>query len=130
MAQINNNNDNYDWLWCIPQGWEEIGRQMITECEAINPTYTIEDLKEKYGSMRVFSYCQSWYNNELIETNHNDSHIIDEIENKYEKLSEHTCCNCGAPATKISTGWILPWCDSCGQDEEKYYKRLDNSNDD
>ena len=24
--------------------------------------------------------------------------------------SLYTCCECGAPATYMSTGWICPWC--------------------
>ena len=38
---------------------------------------------------------------------------IFEIIEKYENLSYHTCINCGKPATKISTGWICPYCDNC-----------------
>ena len=33
------------------------------------------------------------------------------IINKYEQLSKNTCCECGAPAIYISTGWICPWCE-------------------
>lgn len=51
MEKIN----NYDWLYCIPQGWEKIGRQMIQECEAIDPKYQILDMKEKYGMLRICS---------------------------------------------------------------------------
>lgn len=50
--------------------------------------------------------------------------VTDAINNviyKYEKLSEHTCISCGAPATKMSTGWISPWCDKCASKiQEKF----------
>lgn len=101
---------NYDWLDCIPQGWKEIGRQMIQECEAIDPKYLILDMKEKYGMLRTSSiYSQD---------------DVPKIENRYENISGKICCICGAPATKYSTGWILPWCDKCGIEEKKYYKRF------
>lgn len=41
------NDANYEWLFLIPEGWVQITQQMIEECEAIDPTYRICDLKEK-----------------------------------------------------------------------------------
>ena len=38
---------------------------------------------------------------------------ISDIINKYTELSYRTCCVCGKPATKISRGWICPYCDDC-----------------
>ena len=104
---------NYNWLYSIPQGWVELARKMIEECEAIDSTYYICDLKEKWGVLCVISNCDVLY---LPE--------IDIIENKYEKLSARTCCICGKPATKMSTGWICPYCDDCGDKDEKFYKRF------
>ena len=109
MVQV----DNYEWLNSIPSGWIELARKMIEECEAIDPTYYICDLKEKWGTLDIIANCNMDYWRE-----------IDEIENRYESLSARTCCVCGQPAVKYSTGWILPWCDNCGKDEEKYYKRF------
>ena len=107
MAKIN----NYEWLELIPQGWVKLARQMLDEITLINPNYEIIDMKEKWGKLTVYG----WYEDEPTY----------EIIRKYEELSAQTCCKCGAPATKISTGWILPWCDECGIDEEKYYKRFE-----
>ena len=115
--------NNYDWLTQIPSGWEELGRAMIEECEAINPSYQITDMKEKWGELRVVSYIQDYNDNEWLLPAHNDGEI-EEIENRYIKKSARTCCICGAPATKISTGWICPYCDNCGTKDEKFYKRF------
>lgn len=113
--------DNYDWLYSIPKGWEKIGQQMIQECEAIEPNYTIADMKEKWGELRIVSYVpdkEGWptpsdYADKLIE-----------IEDKCTEQSSRTCCICGKPATKMSIGWICPYCDDCGDKDEKFYKRL------
>lgn len=110
MEEIN----NYDWLELIPVGWKEIAHKMIEECEAIYPDWEIIDLKEKYGALRCYD--------DGVPTPLRDK--IDTILDKYEAMSGRTCCRCGNPATKISTGWILPWCDFCGQDDEKYYRRI------
>ena len=106
MAQI----DNYKWLELIPPGWIDLAQKMIEECETIEPNFELIDLKEKWGMIRMFSYP---YTEQIAK-----------IEHKYEQLSSQICCKCGKPATKLSTGWILPWCDKCSQDEEKYYKRF------
>ena len=109
MAQIN----NYEWLFLIPKGWVKLARKMIEECEAIDPTYHICDLKEKWGTLDIIANCDM-----------NCWREIDVIENKYEELSAKTCCICGKPATKFSTGWICPYCDDCGDKDEKFYKRF------
>jgi len=102
--------DNYDWLHCIPQGWEKIGRQMIKECESIYPEWEITDLKEKFGAIRCYD-CGA-------------PKEVSDIIKKYEILSSQICCICGKPATKMSTGWICPYCDDCGDKDEKFYKRF------
>lgn len=104
---------NYKWLDTIPPGWVNLARKMIEECEIIDPTYHICDLKEKWGTLEVIANCDMNYWRE-----------IDIIENKYEELSARTCCVCGKPATKISTGWVCPYCDDCGTKDEKFYKRF------
>ncbi len=119
--------NNYDWLNCIPQGWVEIGRQMIQECEAINSSYQIEDMKEKFGELRISSYICDYEDSDWMMPSCNDKEI-EAIENKYIEQSRKTCCICGKPATKMSIGWICPYCDNCGDKDEKFYKRFDDGN--
>lgn len=105
--------DPYDYEYTeldeMPHGWRKaFGEQMCEEIRnAILESGTAEDLndyrivqiKEKYGQLR-------WYDdwtNDAIEA------VID----KYTALSEQTCIRCGKPATKVSTGWISPFCDDC-----------------
>lgn len=92
----------------MPSGWRiAFGEQWAKEVqETINKLpkqererIRIMDLKEKYGGLRAYF---SYYTEEL-----------DNVLSKYEKLSERTCIICGASATKISTGWISPYCSSC-----------------
>ena len=99
--------NNYEWLDLIPQGWVNIARKMIQECEAIDPTYTIMDMKEKWGHLDVYSYTQ------LDEDCFAHPESIHNIEQRYWDISAKTCCRCGAPATKMSKGWVLPFCDNC-----------------
>lgn len=99
--------NNYSWINNVPPGWEKLAHDVIEECEKIFPQFEIIQLKEKYGSM--VCYCSSA-----------PEEVYDIIDN-FEEISKTTCCQCGKKATKHSTGWILPWCDNCGKDEDKYY---------
>ena len=50
---------------------------------------------------------------------------IYDIINKYESLSKRICIHCGKPATKVSVGWISPWCDECAKKIEDYERFVD-----
>lgn len=106
--------EDYDYSYTelddMPDGWRAaFGEQMCEEIQqALNmmesdiaDTFRIMQIKEKYGSL-----C--FYTNWLTDQ-------IREIIYKYEKLSAHICISCGAPATKMSTGWISPYCDKCAE---------------
>ena len=62
-------------------------------------SFRITCIKEKFGELRVYT------NLHFKE--------LDNVFEKYRKLSRITCAHCGAPATKITTDWITPFCDSC-----------------
>lgn len=85
----------------MPEGWRkafgiELAEDIKQELKQKNiKNYTVQQVKEKYGGLR-------WY----------DNYRLDCI-SKYERLSERTCVICGKPATKITTGWICPYCDKC-----------------
>lgn len=94
----------------MPDGWrkafgEAICQEIMDELVAHNlvDDYRITQIKEKWGFLH-------WYDNGCT------SKIWKEIIPKYEELSMRTCIHCGKPATKISTGWISPWCDECAKD--------------
>ena len=107
------------WLHCIPtyteldaldKGWrkafgikicKDIKRSLLKEGGRKRlKEYRIMQIKEKYGFLH-------WYDaGGNIE-------IMREIIPKYEEESLNTCICCGKLATKISKGWISPYCDKC-----------------
>lgn len=104
--------EDYDYSWTyldsMPSGWaiafgiemcEEIRDDLISN--NFLDEYRVVQIKEKYGGLR-------WYDNGTPK----ESRICDII-SKYEERSLQTCITCGAPATKVSLGWISPYCDSC-----------------
>ena len=104
--------ENYDYSYTeldeMPDGWrkafgeqicEEIQRELNKLPEKYRLSYRILQIKEKFGYLCW--YC-NWYTDEM-----------DKIIRKYEHLSERTCIDCGAAATKVSVGWISSYCDNC-----------------
>ena len=85
----------------MPKGWKkafgiQLAEDIKQELKQKNiKNYNVQQVKEKYGGLRWYDNCR-----------------LDCI-SKYERLSEITCGICGRPATKISTGWIYPYCDKC-----------------
>lgn len=101
---------SYTELDSMPEGWKKaFGEQMCEEIQKLLEEanwvyeYRILQIKEKFG-------CLRWYDNGVPES---IQERFDAIIRKYEDLSKKTCIECGAPATKISTDWISPWCDKC-----------------
>ena len=94
---------------------KDIRRQLIKEGRLFS--YRITQIKEKYGELR-------WYDN-------GSSDEIQKIIAKYEDISRRTCIICGKPATKISSGYVCPFCDEHIEDRkytpiEEYYGPEEN----
>ena len=99
---------SYTELDAMDSGWRKaFGIQMCKEIKAelkkhkFLYKYRIVQIKEKFGGLR-------WYDAGIPK----DSKIWDIID-KYTQISYKTCVVCGKPATKISKGWICPYCDDC-----------------
>ena len=114
----------YTELDDMPDGWRiAFGEQMCAEIKAallseeggeqLLEDYRIVQIKEKYGYLR-------WYDNFSTTK-------VQQIIRKYERKSAETCIKCGKPATKLSRGWIAPWCDECGNGPEDDYMSLENT---
>lgn len=104
--------EDYDYerteLDNMPDGWRiAFGEEMCAELKVIiekhgaMEEYAILDIKEKYGEL-----C--WYDYGLASVQE-----YFDWEHKYRLKSRRTCIRCGNKATKISTGWISPYCDEC-----------------
>lgn len=109
----------------MPEGWRiAFGEQLCAELKAelekagLLDSYRIVQIKEKFGSLR-------WYDNAT-------SPELLAIIRKYTEISARTCVICGKPATRITMGWIAPFCDACCPDKynipiEEFFREEDNS---
>lgn len=120
--------DDYDyestWLDSMPDGWRNaFGEQLCQELkEALDEfdyadKYIIVQIKEKFGGLRI-------YDNGIPR-----GCKVHDIISKYEDISEKTCIGCGKPATKISLGWICPWCDDCAVKIGGSFEAIDKDKD-
>lgn len=89
-----------------PEGWDALVDAMADEltqqlsAEGVDPAdYEVVQIKEKFGEIRYY------------DSSHSDA--VDDIIEKYAKLSGCTCANCGAPAEYMSIGYFLPFCGKC-----------------
>ena len=96
----------YTELDAMAPGWRKaFGKQLCDELKTQLKKdhylykYRITQIKEKWGYLH-------WYDN-------GHSQAVYDIISKYEDISWNTCIHCGKPATKITSGWIYPYCDGC-----------------
>lgn len=126
--------EDYDYSWteldAMPIGWRKaFGEDFAREVqETINKIpeeerdrVRINQIKEKYGLLCTYF---SAYTDELSV-----------VLRKYEDLSQRTCIDCGKPATKITTGWISPYCDECAEGKltigiDEYFKQWEDEDGD
>lgn len=92
---------------------EEIRDALIEDDDLYR--WRIVQMKEKYGVLCIY------------DNGHRPSSRIPYIIEKYEKLSRYICIKCGAKATRMTLGWISPFCDRCCPDQnyesiEQYWK--------
>jgi hypothetical protein len=119
--RISAKDHNYEFtaLDDIPKGWKKMFLQF---CEDIKPVlikgnylneYYFVQLKEKYGSIRIYD-------------NGVPSSIREEVSrliSDYEIISKNICVDCGSPYAKMcNVGWVSPFCEKCFK---KYYYNID-----
>lgn len=91
------------WPFCdIEDGWADLVSELDDKISALDPGYTLAQVKEKYGSLRYYTL--------LIKSDVADTifSLIDE----YEEKSLHVCEICGEEGSlKEKNKWFKTLCD-------------------
>lgn len=118
---------SFTYLDDMPKGWRKaFGKHMCEEIRTVLIKgnylyeYRVVQIKEKYGALR-------WYDGGAPTSIYYE---LQDIIDKYEELSARTCICCGRPATKISLGWISPFCDKCAEklSDRTKFENIEKSN--
>lgn len=107
-VRIDGSSDLFTWLDDIPDGWrmafgeqfcEDFQRVYETFPDEVKEDFMIVEIKEKWGGLRI--YCS------------HETQELEDVLDKYEKLSYKTCIKCGAPAECMTSEYVLPLCKNC-----------------
>jgi formylmethanofuran dehydrogenase subunit E len=111
-----------DKMWetgFLYDGWQKafVSQMMDELFNTLGPyveDFMAHQIKEKYGSLTIY---WGWKHRDYTDEENHDRKEIDDavkcIVEKYRKISEHTCVQCGEKAVLLSTGWVLPFCNNC-----------------
>ena len=111
--------ENDCWINELPNGWiNAFGKQMCDELLNVLGKYAddfiISQLKEKFGEVRLSWYWKDRaYTGQEVDKADDIGYDIDDIIDKYAKISSNTCYICGKQSTHMADGWIMPICDYC-----------------
>lgn len=97
------------WVLDCGRGWFDLIDCMLDEIEDvdINKKVYLTQVKEKYGSLRVYFVVDD--SNELFDK-------VNDIVGKYEELSFIVCEECGASKAELRNhGWYKTLCDKCDE---------------
>ena len=94
----------------VPQMMNELFNALGSYVE----DFEVYQIKEKYGNLTIYyGWKYRDYTDEENEDRKEINGAVNNIIDKYRKISEHTCVQCGGKATFFSDGWVIPWCDDC-----------------
>lgn len=93
----------------VPRGWESLVLDLHEKLVAADPDITYAQVKEKYGSLRVYLSKHSSETDKLIR--------------RAEGKSMRTCESCGRRGAlhRSERGWLRTLCESCASEHEQGY---------
>jgi hypothetical protein len=105
----------------VGDGWQTIIEKLHADLLAIDPNYSVDQIKEKFGALRYYVT----YDTDNDELRAKMDALIVEAENQ----SAVTCEWCGKPGkNSASNGWWITLCDPCREERDrKREERLKNS---
>ena len=111
---------SYTEAWGLPDGWHKLFyllcKHLRKHLEKVNllDKFYFTQIKEKYGTMRVYTSCLPA----------SVDHMID----LYECYSKYVCQNCGNTAKYCTTGWIAHLCENCIKDDRDFANFINYNN--
>lgn len=113
--------EDYDYSYIhgqyeLPTGWNRLFLLLCKEllphivASKLKDKFYFTQIKEKYGTMRVYTSCLP--------------DAADNIIGYYESFSKYVCFICGQFAKYYTTGWVAYYCENCSPRREASMHRL------
>ena len=104
--------DDYDFTYIkyleIPRGWNKLFLQM---CEDIRQPLVDAEYLDKFR----FSQIKEKYNR-MVCYNFGAPEKVHRIIDKYSKIAQYVCVQCGKPASVETQGYVASYCKTCMND--------------
>lgn len=98
---------NYIKLGHTGPGWSKLITELNDKLSALDPNYTVEQIKEKFGGLRYYFSTDSNYGQEMLE-----------LEEEYELKSYEICELCGSEEDiAVEGSWWKTLCKNCRKDK-------------
>jgi hypothetical protein len=104
------------WIGCS-RGWYPLIVRLDAQLAALDPEYTVHQVKEKFGGLRF--YIGSEADPDVQEEMRA---LIDEAERASERICE--VCGSGGELSRSAGGWYQTLCPPCRVDSDRGYKPL------
>ncbi len=93
-------------------GWKDIINKLCADIHALDPTVTVVQIKQKFGTLRFY----------LGTVDANSSHAVYALVSEAEEKSAITCEWCGLPgSTDTSKHWHITLCPSCSATRKLHF---------
>lgn len=116
--------DNFESALELPDGWLEsfipkLKDELFEALGAYADEIMFYQTKEKFGELTVYWNFpdKDYHTDEDIKDINELIPVVQDIIRKYVEISKNTCIVCGKSATHMTTGYIVPLCDTC---EDKF----------
>lgn len=107
---MNNGITHEDALAMVGPGWSGLLHQLYDKIEEDNLDVKVEDIKEKYGGLRIYYWVE--YNPDHNDALYNKFYeFVEELMKKSYKICEE-CGNLVESIRSVS-GWYKSWCNRC-----------------
>ena len=101
------------------EGWYKILEELDNKLSYLDPEYKINQIKEKFGTLRFYFESQS---SDLIKD------IMDDCVSAAAYASSYTCEYCGSRLGKLQdSGWVKTACDECWTKKQEERKSRENA---
>lgn len=102
----------------IGRGWWRLASELNEQLKEIDPTYSVQQVKEKFGAMRFYAQPSEGLDSELVRMFHKAIRRADEA-------STTICERCGRPARQRAMGlWVSTLCEDDYQEAKAERAKL------